>query len=56
MNSEEIKEYLKYKKYLLTLSEYLKIIENPQIRKVENIKDKLYLETDDGYTFIFKIK
>ena len=55
MNSEEIKKYLKYKKYILTLNEYLNIIESKQIRSVFSKNDYLYMDTDDGYFFSFKL-
>ena len=55
MNNEQIKEYLKYKKYLLTVDEYLKLIENKQIRKVKYENSKFYVLTDQGVEFSFKI-
>ena len=56
MYSEEIKKYLKLKKYILTLDEYLKLIENPQVRRViYNENDYFTVLTDDGYNFSFKI-
>ena len=56
MYSEEIKKYLKLKKYILTLDEYLKLIENPQVRRViYNENNYFTVLTDDGYNFSFKI-
>ena len=55
MNNKEIKEYLEYKKYLLTIDEYLKLIENEQIRKVKYENGEFEVLTDDNYTFSFKI-
>ena len=56
MYSDEIEKYLKLKKYVLTIDEYLKIIESPQVRQViYNKYDKYNLLTDDGYNFSFKM-
>ena len=55
MYSYEILKLLKRKKYLLTLDDYLKIIENPQVREVYYKDNKFYLITDDNYSFTFKI-
>ena len=55
MYSEEILNYLKNKKFLLTVEEYLKIIESPQIREVFYNDKHFFMTTDDGYKFSFKI-
>lgn len=56
MYSEEIKEFLKIKKYIITLDEYLKIIQSPQVRKVQSKDNNCFdMITDDGYIFSFKI-
>lgn len=56
MYSEKIKEYLKLKKYVLTLDEYLKIIQTPNVREVISKKNNNFdMLTDDGYKFSFKI-
>jgi len=55
MYSHEIKEYLKLKKYLITVDEYLKIIESPQIRSVSYNNGIFYIKTDDSYEFSLKI-
>lgn len=56
MYSEEIKKYLKLKNYLITVDEYLKLIENSQIRRIEYKKNNTFdMITDDGYKFSFKI-
>ena len=56
MYSEEIKKYLKLKKYLLTIDEYLMLIENSQVREVEyKSNNNFNMITDDGYIFSFKI-
>ncbi|MBQ9024566.1 MAG: hypothetical protein IJ105_05015 [Bacilli bacterium] len=55
MYSEEIKQYLKKKKYLLTVEEYLYLIESPQIRENIYRDNTFYISTDDGYNFSFKI-
>lgn len=43
------------KKYLITLEEYLKLIENPQVRQVYCENGMFYILTDDNYKFSFKI-
>ena len=55
MYSEEILEFLKAKKFLISLSEYLFIIESPQVRQVYFNNGRFYISTDDGYTFSLKI-
>ena len=55
MNSEEILNLLKQKKYLITLDEYLKIVKSPQVRTVHCEKENFNLITDDNYVFTFKI-
>ena len=56
MYSKEIEELLRYKKYLITVSDYLRIIESPQIRNIKyNDGNYFSIETDDGYSFNFKI-
>ena len=56
MYSHEIKEFLKLKKYILTVEEYLKVIESPQIRSISFNDGKFYMKTDDGYEFCLKIQ
>ena len=55
MCSNEILELLKKKKYLITLDEYLKMTENPQVRQVYFKDDKFHLITDDNHVFTFKV-
>ena len=56
MYSEDIKKYLKLKKYIITFDEYLNIIKSPQVREVIGKNNNNFdLLTDDGYSFSFKI-
>lgn len=55
MYSEEILYFLKAKKFLVSLSEYLFIIESPQVNHVHYANDTFYISTDDGYNFSLKI-
>ena len=56
MNTIEIINLLKLKKYILTLDEYLEIINNEQVRKVYYKDDNFHMITDDNYELVFKIK
>lgn len=59
MYSEEIKQLLEYKKYILNLKEYSKIIDtSPQINfiKYDPYDDTFNVGTDDRYNFKFKLK
>ena len=56
MNTNEIIELLKLKKYILTLDDYLEIIKNEQVRKIYYKDDNFHMITDDNYELIFKIK
>ena len=59
MYSEEIKQLLEYKGYLITAKEYLKILDtSPQINhiKLDCHEDNITIETDDRYRFVFKIR
>lgn len=56
MYSKEIEELLRYKKYLITVSDYLRIIESPQIKYIKyNDGNYFTIVTEDKYTFNFKI-
>ena len=55
--SYEIEELLELRDYLLTIKEYVNIIQtSPQIDHVQYKKDHFELFTNDGYKFNFKIK
>lgn len=59
MYSHEIEQLLKLKKYLLSIDEYINILQtSPQIYYVnyDKEKDMFELNTDDGYEFKFKVK
>jgi len=56
MNTIEIINLLKLKKYILTLDEYLEIIKNEQVRKVYYKDDNFHMITDDNYELVFKIR
>ena len=59
--SYEIDYYLRSRNWLLTRDEYLYVSDvrtNPQISKVKYTPydNSLYLETSDGYNWIFRLK
>ena len=56
MYSHEIENLLKMKNYLITVKEYLSIIESPQIKDV-NYKgnNNFNISTNDGYNFSFRV-
>ena len=56
MYSHEIENLLKMKNYLITVKEYLSIIESPQIKEVDyKGNNNFYISTNDGYNFSFRI-
>lgn len=57
MYSNEIENLLKYKNYLLTAKEYIKILEtSPQINHVIYKNDEIIIWTEEGKKFVLKIK
>lgn len=59
MYSEEIKQLLELKEYILSVEEYSKILyTSPQINfiKYDPYDDTFNVSTDDRYNFKFKIK
>ena len=56
MYSKEIEELLKLKNNLINLSEYLKIVQSPQIDHIKYDNGSFKIWTDDGYKFELKIK
>ena len=59
--SYEIDYYLRSRNWLLTRDEYLYVSDvqnNPQISKLKYnpYDNSLYLETEDGYNWIFRLK
>ena len=57
MYSYEIENLLKYKNFLLTAKEYIKILEtSPQINHVIYKNDEIIIWTDDGKKFTLKIR
>lgn len=55
MYSKEIEELLKKKNYLVTVKEYLDIVNSPQVREIYYKDNNFYLVTSDGYNFSLKI-
>ena len=56
MYSHEIENLLKMKNYLITVKEYLSIIESPQIKDVDyKGNNNFNVSTTDGYNFSFRI-
>lgn len=56
MYSYEIACLLEQKKYLISVKEYLKIINSPQVDHVVYKNQQFYIYTNDGYQFVLKIK
>lgn len=57
MYSHEIENLLKYKNYLLTAKEYIKILEtSPQINHVIYKNDEIIIWTEEGKKFILRIR
>ena len=59
--SHEIDHYLRSRNWLLTRYEYIYISDiqaSPQIRKIkyDSYSNSFYMETNDGYNWIFRIK
>ena len=56
MYSYEIMRLLELKNNLITIKEYLKITDSPQIDHIKYDNGLFYLWTTDNYRFILKIK
>lgn len=56
MYSNEIQELLRIRNNLISVKEYLKIIESPQINQIKFDNEQFYLWTDDNYKFVLKIR
>lgn len=57
MYSNEIENLLKYKNYLLTAKEYIKILEtSPQINHVIYKDDEIIIWTEEGKKFTLRIR
>lgn len=56
MYSEEIKRLLEIKGNLVTLKEYIKIIESPQVDHILYKDDEFHLWTTDNYYFKLRIR
>ena len=55
MYSHEILELLKLKKKILNYSEYLQVINSPQIDHIKYENDTFNVWTKDGYSFSFRL-
>lgn len=56
MYSYEIENLLKLRNYLITVQEYYKIANSPQIDHIKYENDTFFMWSNDGYTFKFKLK
>lgn len=56
MYSHEIKELLKLKNNLITIKDYIKISESPQVDHIKFENEEFTCWTSDNYVFKFKIK
>lgn len=59
MYSYEIEQIIKKKNYLISVREYLRILNtSPQINvvKYDCFNDNFLIETNDNYKFVFKIR
>lgn len=55
MYSYEIKELLKFKNNLITIKDYIKISESPQVNHIKFENEEFTCWTSDNYIFKFKI-
>ena len=56
MYSQEIEELLKLRNYLISVKEYLKIVESSQVNHVKYENDKFICWTTDNYKFVLKVE
>lgn len=56
MYSEEIAKLLKIRYNLVSIREYIRIIESPQVDHVKYEDEKFKIWTTDGYAFTLKIR
>lgn len=56
MYSHEIEQLLKLRNNLVTIKEYLKIVESPQVNHVKYENDEFTCWTTDNYKFKLKIE
>jgi hypothetical protein len=56
MYSYEIAKLLKIRYNLVSIKEYIQIIESPQIDHIKYENDTFFLWSNDGYSFKLKIK
>lgn len=56
MYSEEIAKLLKMRYNLVSIREYIQIIESPQVDHVKYENNEFKIWTNDGYTFTLKIR
>ena len=56
MYSNEIEELLRLRNGLVTLKEYIKIIESPQVDHIIYKDDMFHIWTNDRYYFKLKIR
>ena len=56
MYSYEIEELLKRRNNLVSIKEYIKICNSPQIDHIKYENDTFFLWSNDGYSFKLKIK
>lgn len=57
MYSKEIQELIEIKNYIISLNDYINIIQtSPQVDHILYNNDHFEMFTDDGYGFKFKIK
>ena len=56
MYSKEIEQLLQLRNNLVSIKEYLKIIESPQIDHIKYDNGLFYLWTNDNYKFVLRIR
>ena len=56
MYSDEIARLLKMRYNLVSIREYIQIIESPQVDHVKYENDEFKIWTNDGYAFTLKIR
>ena len=56
MYSEEIAKLLKIRYNLVSIREYIRIIESPQVDHIKYEDEQFKIWTNDGYAFTLKIR
>ena len=56
MSVDSLEELIKLRNYLISVKEYLKIVESPQVNHVKYENDEFTCWTSDNYVFKFRLQ